>query len=291
MKLVDKLFDKRCTCKNVCKKGRSIIVEVDNKKYVIKNKVNNVKSIYEYLNSRNFNNYPKLLLNNDKYNVYEYIEDVSSPLEQKAYDMISLISILHKNTTYYKEMDIDEYKEIFEKITNNINSTTEYYNNLINNIERHMFMSPSEYLIARNISKIMSALNYSKDSITKWYDIVKKDNKRRIVTLYNNMDLNHILRNTDLYLISWEKATEGSPILDIYNFYKKNYNIVDFNLLLKQYEEKYPLQESEKLLFNSLISIPNRINFTYNEFINTKRVKKIIDYIYKTEVLISKNEK
>lgn len=289
MKLVDKLFDKQCTCKKVCKKGKCIIVEIDNNKYVIKIKNNNKNSIYEYLNSRNFNNYPKIVLDADNYIVYEYIEDVSSPLEQKAYDMISLISLLHKNTTYYKEMDIDEYKQIYENTINNINNITTYYDNLITTIERRLFMSPSEYLIARNISNIMGALNYSKEYITKWYDIVKQNNKRRVVTLYNNMDLNHILRNTDLYLISWGKSISGSPILDLYNFYKKNYNITDFSLLLKHYEEKYPLEECEKLLFNSLISIPEKINFTYNEFINTRRVKKIIDYIYKTEVLISKN--
>ena len=120
MKLVDKLFDKQCTCKKVCKKGKCIIVEIDNNKYVIKIKNNNKNSIYEYLNSRNFNNYPKIVLDADNYIVYEYIEDVSSPLEQKAYDMISLISLLHKNTTYYKEMDIDEYKQIYENTINNI---------------------------------------------------------------------------------------------------------------------------------------------------------------------------
>ena len=34
-------------------------------------------------------------------------------------------------------------------------------------------MSPVEYLIARNISKIYESLNYSKENINKWYELVK----------------------------------------------------------------------------------------------------------------------
>lgn len=290
MKIINEIFGNNTVCKSIKKKGKCLIVDIDNKKYVIKEKNKNIIDTYEYLISRDFNNYPKIILNNKKYNVFEYIEDVDSPLEQKAYDMISLISLLHNKTTYYKQMDINEYKELFESTINKIAKITSYYNNLIDSIERHMFMSPSEYLIARNISKIFGALEYSKVQITKWYDIVKTNNKNRIVTLYNNMDLNHILRNNNLYLISWDKSISGNPILDLYNFYKNNFNVTDFSLLLEQYEKKYPLQESEKLLLYSLISIPDEIKFTYNELINCKRAKKIVDYIYKSEVLISKNK-
>ena len=287
MKIIDEVFGEDCLVKDVRKKGKCLIANINDKKYAIKDKSNdNIKSIYEYLSSRNFDYFPKLIVDNDKYDIYEYIEEVDNPIEQKAYDMVDLISLLHNKTTYYKEMDIDEYKEIYESVSYKINSRMNYYNNLMNMIEREMFMSPSHYLIARNISKIFGSLEYSKKNINEWYDLVKTKGKKRLVTLYNNTDLNHVIRNKDLYLLSWDKSKTGIPIYDIYNFYFKYYKVLDFKDLLKHYENRYPLLEEEKKLFNILISIPDEIDFKSNEMDNCKNVKKIIDYIYKSEVLV-----
>lgn len=287
MKIIDEVFGENCLVKDVRKKGKCLIANINDKKYAIKDKSNdNIKSIYEYLSSRNFDYFPKLIVDNDKYDIYEYIEEVDNPIEQKAYDMIDLISLLHNKTTYYKEMDIDEYKEIYESVSYKINSRMNYYNNLMNMIEREMFMSPSHYLIARNISKIFGSLDYSKKNINEWYDLVKTKGKKRLVTLYNNIDLNHVIRNKDLYLLSWDKSKTGIPIYDIYNFYFKYYKVLDFKDLLKHYENRYPLLEEEKKLFNILISIPDEIDFKSNEMDNCKNVKKIIDYIYKSEILV-----
>ena len=287
MKIIDEVFGENCLVKDVRKKGKCLIASINDKKYAIKDKSNdNIKSIYEYLSSRNFDYFPKLIVDNDKYDIYEYIEEVDNPIEQKAYDMIDLISLLHNKTTYYKEMDIDEYKEIYESVSYKINSRMNYYNNLMNMIEREMFMSPSHYLIARNISKIFGSLEYSKKNINEWYDLVKTKGKKRLVTLYNNIDLNHVIRNKDLYLLSWDKSKTGIPIYDIYNFYFKYSKVLDFKDLLKHYEARYPLLEEEKKLFNILISIPDEIDFKSNEMDNCKNVKKIIDYIYKSEILV-----
>lgn len=287
MKVIDEVFGEDCLVKDVRKKGKCLIATINDKKYAIKDKSNgNIRNIYEYLSSRNFDYYPRLIVDNDKYDIYEYIEEVDNPIEQKAYDMIDLISLLHNKTTYYKEMDIDEYKEIYESVSYKINSRMNYYNNLINMIEREMFMSPSHYLVARNISKIFGSLEYSRKNINEWYDLVKTKGKKRLVTLYNNIDLNHVIRNKDLYLLSWDKSKTGIPIYDIYNFYFKYSKVLDFKDLLKHYEDRYPLLEEEKKLFNILISIPDEIDFKSSEMDNCKNVKKIIDYIYKSEVLV-----
>ena len=290
MKIVNKLFGDSVKVDNIIKKGKVIIVTIDNKKYVIKESKNDIESIYEYLESRDFNNFPELLFTKDGYNVYEYLDDIDNPIEQKAYDMITLLSLLHEKTTYYKTMDIDEYKEIYENINNDLLNKLDYYNNLITIIETHMFQSPSEYLIARNISKILGALEYSKKSIDEWYDLVKNNAKKRIVTLYNNIDLDHLIRNKDLYLLSWNKSIKDIPIYDLYNFYIK-YSNFDFEDLLKKYEKKYPLLKEEKKLFYILISIPNIIKLDKDEITNCKNVKKMIDYLYKSEVLISNDNK
>lgn len=288
MKRIKEIFSSDIKARDVIKKGKCVIATIDDKRYVIKNKCNDeLCNIYEYLSSRNFDYFPKTVLDNDKYNIYEYIEEVDNPLEQKAYDMMSMLSLLHNKTTYYKEMDIDEYKEIFESINYKIDSRLNYYNNLINMIETNMFISPSHYLVARNISKIFGALDYSKRSINEWYDLVKTRGKKRVVTLYNNIDLNHIIRNKDIYLISWDKSKIGIPIYDLYNFYLKYSNILDFKDLLKHYEDRYQLLEEEKILFNILISIPEELEFKKCEIDNCKEVKKMIDSLYRSEVIVS----
>lgn len=291
MKRIKEIFNE-CYINKVTKKGKCLIADIDNKKLVIKEKNNhNIKETYDYLSSRSFDYYPKIIIDNDKYNVYEYIKETNTPIEQKAIDMMTLLSLLHNKTTFYKEMDINEYKEIFENISEKIEYTKNYYNNLMNVIETHVFMSPSEYLIARNISKIIGALNYSKKSIEEWYDAVKTIAKKRVVLLYNNIDINHVIRDKDLYLINWENSTHGIPIYDLYKFYMKYALYFDFEDLFNYYESKYPLLDEEKKLFYVLISIPEIIKFTNDEINNCRNSKNMIDLIYKTEVLIFKDTK
>lgn len=291
MRIIKEVFDKSCRVCNIMKKGKCIIANVDGENVVIKEKGNhNTLETYKYLSSRNFNYFPIIKREKNNYNVYEYIEDADISIDQKAFDMMHLLSLLHNKTTFYKEMDMIEYKEIFEDLTDKINTTYNFYTNLITLIESHIFMSPSEYLIARNISKIFGALEYSKRNLEEWYNIIKNTAKKRVVLLYNNIDINHILRNKDIYLINWEKSKLGIPIYDIYNFYLKYSFHFDFAHLLEFYESRYPLLKEEKLLFYIMISIPDMLYFNDTEINNCKKAKNIIDFIYRTEVLISKDE-
>ena len=76
-----------------------------------------------------------------------------------------LISLLHSKTAYYKEIDYDEYKNIYENLNNKIDYIYNYYLDVINMIESKIYMSPSEYLLARNISKIFSCIYFCKKYI------------------------------------------------------------------------------------------------------------------------------
>ena len=288
MKIIDELFGKNAKVNKIEKKGKTLIVDIDGIKYVIKEKNSvDINSLYDYLSSRDFINFPKLLFYNDKYNVFEYLKSKNNSKEEKANDLIETLSLLHEKTSYYKEIDINEYKEIFENISNKISYVSNYYTNLILKIEQNMFMSPSNYLLARNIFKIFELLNYSKKCIDSWYDIIKSNAKARIVTLYNNIDLDHIFKDKNLYLISWDKSIKGNPIYDLYNFYEK-YNNIDFYQLLKLYENKFNLLKEEKLLLFSLISIPKTINISNNEIDYCKNIKSIIDNLFRTDFFLSK---
>ena len=64
------------------KKGRSTIISTLDKKYVIKPK-NNRNDIFEYLDNRNFNYYPKITDKDDDYEVMEYIDDNTALIIEK----------------------------------------------------------------------------------------------------------------------------------------------------------------------------------------------------------------
>ncbi len=269
------------------KSGRSFIVDTDNGKFVLKEKVHN-DDIYYYLNSRSFRYYPKnLSRRDDDYDIFEYIDEYSLPTEQKMADLIDLVALLHNKTTHYKEVTEDEYKKIYEDIDNNISYLESYYNDIITIIDTKVYPSPAEYLFARNITKIFSALSFCKDELDKWYEKVKNSQKKRLVIIHNNLRLDHFFRNDNSYLISWDKSRIDMPIFDLYKLYKNDGLDIEFSSILKRYERSYPLQEDERQLLFILISLPDRVEFIGNEYDCCLNVTRMIDFIYKTESIIS----
>lgn len=269
------------------KNGKVIIVSDEVNKYVIKKNQRN-QEIFEYLRNRSFDYYPKILNDsNDSYEISEYIYDDYIPDEQKMLDLIKLVSLLHNKTTHYKEVDFADYKTIYETLSNNIEYLYSYYNDIITLIETKVYMSPSEYSLARNISKIFGSLNFSKQELEKWYKLVENKTKQRVVVLHNNLDLSHFRSNTKNYLLSWDKAKLGIPIFDLYILYKRHGLDFNFEEILKYYESSYKLQEDEKILFFILIALPDKIEFDGTLYEQTKKIGKFLDLSYKTESLIS----
>lgn len=272
------------------KEGKSIIVETDCKKVVLKPKIDT--EIFKYLNSRNFDYYPNILNDlDDDYYIYDYIEEIEIPIEQKIMDMVDLVSLLHNKTTFYKEVDNAYYKKIYEDITNNIDYLYSYYNDLMFNIESKVFMSPSEYLLARNITVIFYNLSKSKQQLEDWYELVKEKNRTRQVVLHNNLELSHFLKNKNSYLISWDKAKIDMPIYDLYKLYKKNISY-PFKIILERYEKEYKLLEEEKILLLILISLPDKVEFDEKEYVMTKKIFNLIEnYNYVEELQKEKKSK
>ena len=161
-----------------------------------------------------------------------------------------------------------------------------YYEELITNIESNIYMSPSNYLIARNITIIFSMLNYAKDNLDKWYDMIKDKRKIRVVNIHNNLSLDHYLRSDKPYLVSWDNSRIDMPIYDLVNLYHNHYLDFDFSSIFKQYLSKYPLTEEEMILFHTLISIPNKIEYSVSEYKTVINIRKLLDYIYKTSNLL-----
>lgn len=263
-------------------------VKIINNSYVIKQ--NNLKgnNIFNYLLSRSFDYFPKVIKEDDNNIYFEYIKDITEPNEQKIIDLIILLSLLHSKTTFYKEVDIDYYKDIYESINHEIDDTYNYYNQVMENIDNEIYMSPADYLIARNISIIYKNLNYAKEEINNWYKLIENKRKVRIVTIHNNLSLDHYLKSDKSYLISWDKSKQDMPIYDLVSLYKHNYLDFDFIPLLNIYLNKYSLTEEELKLFLVLIAIPSKIKAEKTEYKRVLSVRRIIDYLYKTDIILKK---
>ena len=264
---------------------------IDNKIVIKERKKEDLDKTYRYLKSRSFDYFPEPLLIDDKYEAYPYIEDTDEPREQKAIDLIHILSLLHSKTTFYREVDIDKNKEIYEDIENRLEYLNNYYNDLITLIEKEVYMSPSSYLIARNINIIFDSIYFAKKSIEDWYKKIENNKNERVVNIHNNINLEHYIKNDKPYLISWNKSRIDSPIYDLLSFYKNHYLELDIDDLFHYYESNYPLKEEERLLLFTYMAIPEKIEIENSEYKMCIKINKIIDYLYKTSNLIMNYQK
>ena len=271
--------------KKITKKNNAYIIETDSDKYVIKENETNLDSVYKYLNARGFNYFPNYRII-DNYMVYNYIESIHEENSQKLEDLVYLISLLHLKTTRFNEVDLDDYKKIYENIDNKLTDLHDYYSNLNDQIDSEIYMSPSHYLLIRNISKIYEALIFSKNELDNWYELVKEKEKQRKVLIHNNLDIDHLLKSKNSYLISFSKSKIDFPVYDLYNLFTKYYREISFSNLFNIYKQKYPLNKSELSLLFIYISIPDKVIFKKNEYQNTIKVKDMLTKLSKSDKFI-----
>ncbi len=253
------------------------IIKTEDSKWVLK--PSNNHNVYEYLQTRNFHNFPSVLTNhNDNYEVTQYIDNIDVPDEQRIEDLIYITSLLHTKTTFYKNVDIDDIKKIYEDMIERQDYLYNYYLGLQNMIEAEVYMSPSNYLLIRNISDIYFCIMKSKNYINKWYELIKTKKKMRYAMTHGNLDKSHLIENKDIYLISWDKSRVNLPVYDLANIYENNQDKIDLIDLLDIYQTKYEIKEDEKCLLFSLITIPPKLELKDTEFNRVKESLKVVEY-------------
>ena len=265
-------------------KGKATILETTTGDFIIKPKNKDINELYNYLTNRGFINFPKIIdSSRDEVNVFEYVEDIKLPKEQKCDDLIDIIASLHNKTSYFKEVSEDKFKIIYEDIKKNINYLMNYYNTLYEIGFNEKYSSTSNYLFLRNYYKLNASLKYADSELSNWYELVCKETKIRVSLVHNNLELNHLLNNK---LISWDKYTIDTPVLDIVNLYKKEWQNMNFSECLSRYIYKFPLLEYEKKLLFILLSLPPPLEKFDSEFKKCQNISNLINYIFKTEELI-----
>lgn len=269
-------------------KGKSTILETTSGDFVLKNKNKDLNQLFTYLSSRGFYNFPSLVDSSRRdVNVFEYVENMDMPIEQKCDDLIDIIASLHNKTSYFKEVSADNYKVIYENIKGNIEYLKNYYNVLYEKSFNEEYMSPSSYELTRNFYKINEMFIYLDRELDNWFELVKDSNKIRVAVVHNNLELKHFLKSMNKEaIISWDNYMIDTPVVDLVNLYKKEYLNIDFSAALKRYLYKFPLLPYEEKLLFILMTLPPKVSEGDSEFEKCKNLSKVLDYIFKTEALI-----
>ena len=263
------------------------ILESTSGHIVIKEKKRNMQELYSYLDSKGINNYPPLLDDSrEGINIYKYIDDIPIPNEEKALDLTRLLARIHSSTTYYKQVTLDDYKKIYEMIEEHIKYLEYFLNYHYDKCFKEEYPSPSSNCFLNNFYKIEANLIFSKDKLEDWYNKVKNKTSERLCQIHHRVSLEHLFHNDKDYLLSWEDSTKDSPVIDMIEFYKKEWKACDFNALLKEYFSLCPWTDEEKELFFICISLPSEFEWKGPEFDLIIKIEEFLDYIYKTEELI-----
>lgn len=274
------------TPKKIRKKG-SVYVLDDS--YVVK-KLNNssLKEKYDYLKSRNFINFPPVLFEQNDYEVTKYLHDLKMGDYEKIEDMIYLLTLLQNKTTFYKEVDLDEVKKIYEETKEELEYLYHYYQAIQTMVEEEIYMSPANYYFILRVSNIYHVLNNGLFYIEKWYSLVHHKKTLRFVFNHNNLVMDHLIENDNIYLTSWGKSSFGFPEDDLYNLWSNNYRYLELENMLQTYQSKYKLYDDEYFLFLAKLCRLKRIDFNKDEQLKMREVIDLMDYIEKLEHFFSK---
>ena len=262
-------------------KNKVKIITSNEDRYIIKNNNKQKKDVYKYLENRNFLYFPKVYTDfSDNYEVTRYIDEIEINSEQKLIDMIYLLTLLHNKTTFYKEINLDEIKNIYESNIDYFSYLKNYYEDINKVIEKEIYMSPSNYLLIRNITNIYSIINIGYEYTNRWYETIKNKKTIRYVLNHNNLDTNHFLEDSNnMYFISWDKSDFGYNVNDIYNLYLNNYQNIELSTILDSYISKYRLEEYEYYYLIMLLCNISKIDLSIKESIKIRNIYNLLDYI------------
>lgn len=284
LELVNKLYKPY----RITKLSKCTIIDSLDGKFVVKPKgEKNIRELFSYLKSRNFQEFPTIVDDSrSDIDIFEFIDDAICPKEQKAEDLVKLLAKLHDDTAFTKEVREDKFKEIYDNIKENILFYKSKYEEMMNSFESEIFMSPSHYLFAKNSSKLFNQMSFCENKLDEWYSSVKDKRETRVSLIHNNLSLEHYIKGEKEALISWDKATTDSPILDFYKFYHREALNLEFGTLLKTYNKYFPLEKDELSLLLIMLCLPRDIEFDPDEFKSCENISRCLDYVYKTENLV-----
>ena len=105
-----------------------VIIDKDK---VIKKRNDDVIELYDYLETRNFDNFPKIISKDDRNIEYEYIEEKKYHEVTNGVEFIKTVSMLHYKTLFFKDVSKNKYRKIYEANRDKIKNPNLIYPNQV----------------------------------------------------------------------------------------------------------------------------------------------------------------
>ena len=257
--------------------------------FLIKKNNVDVKKIFNYFKSINFDYFIFPTIVKDNYEIYKYYPEYLFDKYGKAKELINVLIELHTKSFSYTEYSDVEKANIYNIYKEKIDNCFTYYLNLQDSIEEMNIIMPSYYLILNNISKFYKLLRFAKYYLEEFYN--DDNNHYREAFLVENTSLSNFWFSEKKNFIDLDESKRDLLIFDFVNFYNENYNDIDIISLFNYYNSKVQLNSLELNLFFMFISIPTIIEFTNSDFANVLKVRDAICYVDKALNFISEKNK
>ena len=165
---------------------------------------------------------------------------------------------------------------------------TNYYLDLQDYIERFSFPRLDYHYLIVNISSFNVLLNFAKKKLDDWYENSNHEIRKSIIVGCPTLD--NFCSGNSGYFVNFDYYKKDYFIYDLVSLFKDKYSDNLYNLF-NTYNRYNKLTNSELELFDSLICIPKKLEFSSSSYDNILCIKEALKYNNKIyEFLLEKNE-
>ena len=255
--------------------------------YFIKQVPKIVESKYVFLSNQGVNNVLYPILNNDRkyitdfndknFYVNDYIENIVSKEESRAYNMFNALDRLHSSTTIKKQLSTTNSRPKIEEITKQL----DYKFVLIEQYIRGLETKPIDKYSMMVLEKYHIILNAKKELVTLQKKIIlsiKDKNSVEYSFVHNNPKNDHlIMKNGYQYLTSITNGKIGVSSLDMAKFYIENSELnLDYKeIIFKDYYSQKNNFYYDYFRFLVLFIYIKSIHFLQNDIFNKEQFVRI----------------
>ena len=270
-----------CVYKVKCDNGQYIVKIVEDLK---------MKQILEYIDSLSIDCFVDVYYNKNKevltkyedqyFYVMPFVDIKQTTLkEYKLKFYFEILAYLHMKSFYYIKVNQDYFETLKKDILSTIHERQNYYEKMIENYEKILFRSPSQWMILLNYYRIYESMNEAMRYLQQYIDETQNHTQVRVSLVYKNFSYDHVVLK-QRKLLSIDHISIDLPIYDLFNMYQKIPDILfDLDCFSIHYFSKIELLKEEKILLCALMHIVPIVYFGEDEVENIIKLSRLFYYI------------
>jgi len=266
-------------------------VKTQDNQYVIKIvKDKHLEKTYEYIQTLHVHCFVPIIFNKNNEILTPYLhqyfymmpfvdnnEGLMKEIKIKFY--FETLAYLHEKTFYYTKVNQQFFHTLQKDIENVIYERTQYYEQMIQNIENITMRSPSQWMFVMNYYRLYQSLCQAGQYLTQYLQQTQDAHQIRVCLNYKHFDYDHISLKQKI-LLSIDSLCIDLPIYDLFDIYQRIPDILfDLDCFVECYFKKITLKEEEKLLLCCLMNVVPIIQFGMDEIENIIKLSRLLYYL------------